>query len=279
MKHAGINERDISLYLAYLVKEEKAAATVEKYGCAVRAFRRWLEGAAASQESAVAYKAALSETHAASSVNAALAALNSFFRFMGWAIHVKPLKTQRQTFLSEEKELTRGEYERLLKVAKAEGDERLYAALQTICATGIRASELRFMTVSAARTGQAVIRNKGKTRTAFLPSKLQTALLRYAKERGIQSGAIFITKKGKPLDRKSIWAGMKKLCAAARVAASKAFPHNLRRLFARLFYKKEKDIMHLADVLGHSDVNTTRLYVRESETKHRQRVEALCLVT
>ncbi|MDR1321153.1 MAG: tyrosine-type recombinase/integrase [Gracilibacteraceae bacterium] len=275
----NVREEDISRYLARLAADEKAAATMEKYSCAVHAFRRWLDGEPASQERAVAYKNELAENRAASGVNAALAALNGFFRFMEWSIRVKPLKIQRQTFLSEEKELTRAEYERLLQAAKEAGDERLYAVLQTICATGIRVSELRYVTVGAARKGQVVIRNKGKTRTAFLPRKLQAALLAYVKKRGISAGSVFITKNGNPLDRKSIWAAMKKLCALARVAAAKVFPHNLRRLFARLFYRREKDIMHLADILGHSDVNTTRLYVRESEKKHRLRVEALCLVT
>jgi site-specific recombinase XerD len=274
-----ITEHDISAWLAHLANEERAAATVEKYARDIRVFAAWLSGAAVTKENAVAYKQTMAETHKATSVNAAIAALNGFFAFLDWSIKLKPLKIQRQTFRPKEKELTKDEYRRLLAAAKSKGNERLNLVLQAICSTGIRVSELRFITVEAARSGEAEITNKGKTRAVFIPSKLQTALLRYAKERGIESGCIFITKSGRPLDRSNVWAEMKKLCAAANVPEGKVFPHNLRRLFARLFYGIEKDVIRLADILGHSSVDTTRIYLMESGERHRRCVEALGLVT
>ncbi|MDR1560572.1 MAG: tyrosine-type recombinase/integrase, partial [Clostridiales bacterium] len=200
-----------------------------------------------------------------------------FFAFQGWDIKIKYLKIQRRTFLEREKELTKAEYERLLLAAKRGENERLNLAMRTICSTGIRVSELKSVTVEAVRAGEAFISNKGKTRIIFIPKKLKPLLLTYAKKRGIDSGCIFVTKSGRPLDRRSIWADMKKLCGSARVAPSKVFPHNLRHLFARVFYSVEKDIMRLADLLGHSDVKTTRIYIMESGAEHRKMVDALGL--
>jgi len=197
---------------------------------------------------------------------------------MEWGIKLKPLKIQRQTFRVEDEELTKAEYERLLHAAKAKGNERLYLILQTICSTGIRVSELRFISVEAARAGLATITNKGKTRTVFIPKKLTPILLAYTKGRGINSGCIFITRTGRPLDRTNIWAEMKKLCQSAGVDAKKVYPHNLRALFARLFYGTDKDIVKLADILGHSSIDTTRIYLLESGETHRRRVDALGLV-
>jgi site-specific recombinase XerD len=272
----NITAEQIGQYLTHLHSEERAAATIEKYACDVRAFAAWAEGEAVTKEVAVEYKQQLSETHAASSVNAAVAALNGFFAFRNYGIKLKPLKVQRKTFAAKERELARAEYERLLNAAKS--NERLNLLMQAICSTGIRVSELRFVTVEAARTGQAEITNKGKTRPVLLPQKLKAALLGYARKRGINSGSIFITKTGKPLDRKNIWADMKRLCEAANVLPAKVFPHNLRHLFARTFYGVDKDIMRLADILGHSDVNTTRIYVMESGAEHQRRVDRLGLV-
>ena len=275
-----ITAENLSAYREYLKSEEKAAATVEKYGRDVRAFAAWLCGAEATKQSALDYKQYLHEDQLreAAGINAVIAALNSFFAYMEWSIKLKPLKIQRQTFRAAEKELTKDEYERLLKAALAKGSERLYLVLQTICSTGIRVSELRFVTVEAARSGMAVITNKAKTRTVFIPNKLMPLLLKYAKGRGISSGCIFTTKSGRPLDRSNIWAEMKKLCVAAEVEPSKVFPHNLRSLFARMFYGAEKDIARLADILGHSSVDTTRIYLMESGETHRKRVDALGLV-
>jgi integrase len=246
----------------------------------VGAFGAWLGGGAVTKESACDYKKHLHDGQGrmAAGVNAVIAALNSFFGFMGWQIKLKPLKIQRQTFRDKASELSKEEYLRLLAAAKAVGNERLYLVLQTICSTGIRVSELRFITVEAARSGRAEITNKGKTRTVFIPKKLKPLLLSYAKGRGIVSGCIFVTKSGRPLNRSNIWADMKKLCQAAGVEATKVFPHNLRSLFARLFYSIDKDIVKLADMLGHASVDTTRIYLMETGEQHRRRVDALGLV-
>jgi integrase len=197
---------------------------------------------------------------------------------MGWEIKLKPLTIQRQTYRSAAKELTKAEYQRLIAAAKSGGNQRLNLVLQTICSTGIRVSELRFITVEAAQSGEAQITNKGKTRTIFIPKKLKPLLRNYAAGRGIESGCVFVTKTGKPLDRSNIWAEMKKLCKAAGVEPSTVFPHNLRSLFARLFYRIDRDIMKLADVLGHSSVDTTRIYLMETGDQHRKRVDKLGLV-
>ena len=275
-----ITAENLSVYREYLRSEEKAPATVEKYGRDVRAFAAWLGGAEATKQSALDYKQYLLEEcrREATGVNAVLAGLNSFFSFMEWGIRLKPLKIQRRTYRPKEKELTKVEYERLLAVALSKGSERLYLVMQTICSIGIRVSELRFITVEAARCGMAEITNKGKTRTVFIPKKLMPLLLKYARGRGITSGCIFITKSGRPLDRSNIWTEMKKLCEAAGVEPSKVFPHNLRSLFARIFYGIDKDIARLADILGHSSVDTTRIYLMESGETHRRRVDALGLV-
>ena len=274
-----ITKESMSAFAEYLRSEEKATATVEKYGRDVTAFTLWLDGTEATKEAAADYKKhLLGIGRLAAGVNAVIAALNSFFHFMGWAIKLKPLKIQKQTFRNNDRQLTKDDYERLLRAARSNGNKRLNLVLQTICSTGIRVSELRYITAEAAKAGQAVINNKGKTRTIFIPKKLTPLLLSYARERNISSGGIFITKSGKPLDRSNIWSEMKKLCEAAGVEPSKVFPHSLRSLFARLFYGADKDIIRLADILGHSSVDTTRIYLMENGEQHRRRVDALSLV-
>ena len=208
-----------------------------------------------------------------------LSSLMSFFSFLGWSdLKVKSLKIQRRIFDSEEKELTKAEYQRLLQAAKAKQNERLYLLLQTVCSTGIRVSELKHITVEAVVNGKAEISCKGKRRTVFLPDKLCKMLKRYIRERKITSGPVFVTKNGKPLDRSNIWSDMKKLCAAADVSEKKVFPHNLRHLFARTYYSLQKDVVRLADVLGHSSVNTTRIYTMESGETHRTQLQKLGLL-
>jgi site-specific recombinase XerD len=269
-----------SAFISHLKADEKAEATVEKYGRDVKAFANWLGGVAVTKERASDYKRYLLAEleRGAAGVNAVIAALNSFFYFLGLAIKLKPFRIQRQTFRAKEKELTKEEYERLLAAAKAKGNKRLNLVLQAICSTGIRVSELKFITVEAVSSGEAVITNKGKTRTVFIPKKLKPLLLSYAKGLGISSGCIFVTRTGRPMNRTNIWAEMKKLCRWAEVEASKVFPHNLRSLFARLFYSVDKDIVRLADILGHSSVDTTRIYLMESGEAHRRRVDSLGLV-
>ena len=275
-----IIEEKLTAFQNYLKADEKASATIKKYGRDVRAFAFWLGSSEVTKDAAANYKRYLLDEQGreAAGINATLAALNSFFAFMGWCIKLKPFKIQKQTFRVKDRELSKEEYARLLTAAKSQGNERLNLVLQTLCSTGIRVSELRFITVEAAYSGMAEITNKGKTRTVFIPQKLKPLLLKYAKGHNISSGCIFITKTGKPLDRSNVWADMKKLCHTARVDEAKVFPHNLRSLFARLFYKIDKDVMKLADILGHSDVNTTRIYLMESGETHRRRVDALGLV-
>ena len=272
-----ITEEMIKSYRQYLIRGEKSTATVEKYLRDVRAFSVFAGGAAVTKELAVAYKKRLLEDYAPRSINSMLAGVNSFLIFIGRSdCKVKALKLQRQVFCAEEKELTKAEYEKLLKAA--EKNEQLRLVMQTICATGIRVSELRFFTVEAVKCGEVVVCCKAKTRTIFIPSKLRKLLLDYAGKQKIRSGEIFLAKNGKPLDRKTIWAQMKGLCRAAGVKPRKVFPHNLRKLFARTFYGMEKDIAKLADILGHSSIDTTRIYIMSTGTEHRRKIERLGLV-
>jgi site-specific recombinase XerD len=271
-----ITTASITAYADYLASEERAANTISKYTRDVAAFARHLDGAPVTKEAAIAYKAKITATHAPASVNSMLAAINGFFAFRQLNIKIKPLKIQRRAFANEERELTRAEYARLLQAAAT--NERRYLLLQTICSTGIRVSELRHITAEAAHSGTAKVTNKGKTRPVFLPAKLKTALQSYCDNRGITSGSIFITASGKPLGRSNIWVSMKRLCAAANVAPEKVFPHNLRHLFARTFYALDRDLARLADILGHSDINTTRIYIKENSDEFRRRIDQMGLV-
>ena len=208
-----------------------------------------------------------------------LASLNSLFAFLGWVdCKVKSIKLQRQIYCSEEKELTKAEYMRLVNTARQKGNERLNLLIQTICGTGIRVSELQFITAEAVKSGEATVSLKGKTRSVFIVRDLQTKLLRYAAEQKISSGSIFTTRNGKPMNRTNIWREMKSLCEQAGVNPKKVFPHNLRHLFARTFYGIEKDIAKLADILGHSSINTTRIYIITTGNEHRQRMENMQLI-
>ena len=277
MERRKITEEMILSYHRYLIRDEKSAVTVEKYLRDVRAFSVFANDCEITKDTVIEYKKVLLEKYVARSVNSMLASINSFLIFMGWSdCKVKSLKLQRQVFCAEDKELTKVEYERLLKAAEKKGQLRL--VMQTICATGIRVSELRFFTVEAVKRGEIVVRCKAKTRTILIPNKLRKRLLDYARIKNIRSGAIFLAKSGKPLDRRTIWAQMKKLCKIARVKPGKVFPHNLRKLFARTFYSIEKDIAKLADILGHSSIDTTRIYIMTTSTEHRQKIERLGLV-
>lgn len=268
---------EITNYSLYLRREEKSPLTCEKYLRDVRTFLAWLAGRELRKEEVLAYKARLLERYAVSSANSMLSSLNHFLDFSGRPdCKVKQFKRQREIFASREKELSRQDYQRLLRAAKH--DPRLCLLMQTICSTGIRVSEHRFITVEAARRGVAQVQCKGKLRSVLLPRKLCRALLSYAASCGITQGSIFITRRGNPLDRSRIWADMKKLCRTAGVPAEKVFPHNLRHLFARTYYAVEKDVVRLADLLGHSSINTTRIYTMESGTEHRRQIERLPLL-
>jgi len=272
-----ISAEQIEVYQNYLIEEEKSSATISKYLYDIRSFGDWLSTSELDKSVVLSYKAYLLERYSASSVNSIISSLNSFFAYLGWFdLKVKTVKIQRQIFASNEKELTKAEYERLLNAAK--NNKRLYLLMQTICSTGIRVSELRHITVEAVVQKQAEINCKGKRRTVFLPNKLCEALKRYIKEQKIKSGPVFVTKNGKPLDRSNIWSDMKKLCKTAGVSESKVFPHNLRHLFARTYYSLQKDIVRLADILGHSSVNTTRIYTQESGEVHRLQIQKLGLL-
>lgn len=278
MNNRILTESNINAFYNYLIWEEKSMATVEKYLRDVRAFFAFAGQMAVSKEMVINYKRELIEkNYAVRSINSMLASLNSLLGFLGWSdCKVKSLKIQRQIYCAEEKELTKAEYMRLLKVSKAQ--TQLNLIMQTICGTGIRVSELKYFTVENVQCGEIVVNCKGKTRTILLPGKLKKLLMGYAKKKGIHSGIIFITKNGKPLNRSNIWAQMKRLCKIAQVNPSKVFPHNLRKLFARTFYSIEKDIAKLADILGHSSINTTRIYIITTGIEHRKKIERLGLV-
>lgn len=278
MKERTLSEENRRAFREHLLREEKSAATVEKYLRDVRAFLVFSGQAAITKDLVMAYKQTLLEkNYAVRSINSMLASLNSLLDFLGWGdCKVKSLKIQRQTYCAEEKELTKAEYLRLLEASK--NQPQLNLIMQTICGTGIRVSELKYFTVEAVRRGEIVVSCKSKTRTILLPGKLKKLLLEYAKKNKIQSGAVFVTRNGKPVNRSNIWAQMKKLCEIAGVKPSKVFPHNLRKLFARTFYGIEKDIAKLADILGHSSINTTRIYIMTTGTEHRRKIERLGLV-
>lgn len=254
-----------------LLEEEKSAVTVEKYLRDVRRFFFYGQGKEVNKELLIGYKKELvRQGYAVRSVNSMLASVNSFLRFQGWEdCRVRNLRLQKELYCQEERELTKEEYFRLLKAA--ESNYRLFMALQTICSTGIRVSELVYFTVEAIRKGEIRVCCKNKIRKILLPGQLRKRLICYARKKGIRSGLIFRTKSGKPLDRSNLWAEMKRLCAGAGVSRKKVFPHNLRKLFARTFYRTEKDMAKLADILGHSSIDTTRIYIAASGQEHRKK--------
>ena len=278
----AFTQEEIAGYECYLRENEKSAGTIIKYLHDVRALLSWLEekGKGTSKENVLLWRTYLQEQSLTPrTINAKLSAVNSFFRYIGWEdCRVRFLKVQRRLFRNSAKDLKREEYERLLKTASEQGRERLYLLMETICATGIRVSELRFITLEAVQIGQVEITSKGKVRTIILPGKLCRKLKKYARTQEIKSGVIFRTRTGQPISRRQVWSEMKCLCKAAGVDASKVFPHNLRHLFATLFYKVCRDIVKLADVLGHSSIETTRIYLISTGAEHRKLIERLRLV-
>ena len=262
-----------------LREQERAGATVEKYMRDLRAFGVYVANGEVNKQVVLDYKAYLQKRYATASVNSVLSSLGAFFAFCERRdLCVKRIKQQKNVFAAREKELTRAEYERLLSAALDKGNRRLYLLMQTVCACGIRVSEVQFITAEAVRRGYADIACKGKRRRVYLPGELCRQLRGYMREKGITAGAVFVTRSGKPLDRSNIWSDMKKLCQAARVSAEKVFPHNLRHLFARTYYSIHKDIVRLADILGHSNIDTTRIYTMESGDVHRKQINRLGLV-
>ena len=274
-----ITKEIIQSFEKHLITEEKALATLEKYIRDVKAFCAWLDGRAVDKNEILNYKNELCEKYSVASVNSVISALNTFFVFCDWnEFRIKAIKTQRQIFTSKEKELTKQEYERLLRTAESRGNERLFLLMQAICSSGIRVSELKYITVESLKKEYAEINCKGKRRHVLLPTDLCKMLKAYAQRQKIKSGSVFITKTGKPLDRSNIWSDMKKLCREARVSEKKVFPHNLRHLFARTYYSIQKDIVRLADILGHNNINTTRIYTMENGDIHRRQLQKLGLL-
>lgn len=280
MKKIKITKKIISAFKNHLENEEKSLSTIQKYIRDVTAFMLFLSGGEITKESVIEYKQSLIEGgYTVCSVNSMLASLNSLFTYLGrHDLKAKTIKVQRKIFCSEEKELTKAEYERLCRTAQKKSDNRLYLILLTICSTGIRVSELQYITEEAVRKGEAIVSCKGKTRSVFIVNKLQKKLLRYIAAHGIKSGPVFTARNGKPLNRTTVWREMKSLCAEAKVNPSKVFPHNLRHLFARIFYNIEKDIAKLADILGHSSINTTRIYIISTGAEHRRQIENMRLI-
>ena len=280
MEQRIITARQLRAFQQHLEREERSAATVEKYLREARRFSAWLDGGAVSKASAARWKEHLLQAgYCPGTVNGKLTALDRLLAFLGWEdCRVRHLKLQRRLFRDTERELTREEYGRLLSAAERCGRARLTLLMEAICATGIRVSEVKYLTVEAARAGRAEIALKGKIRTILIPGKLCRKLLQYAREQNIASGEIFLTRGGNSLSRKQIWADMKDLCRQAGVAPSKVFPHNLRHLFARTFYRVCRDVAKLADVLGHSSIETTRVYLISTGVEHARVLERLRLI-
>lgn len=278
MKNTEMQNR-LDDYLQNLELEERCETTITQYRRETSAFLAWAGDTEITKETVIRYKDKLKEEYKPATVNVKIAALNSFFTFLGeLGLKVKQLKIQRQAYASQEKELTQAEYERLVKAARDQGNEKLALLIQAICATGIRVSELKFITVEAVESGEAHVRLKGKNRVILLPGKLCKLLRKYIKKQHIKSGPVFLSRTGKPLDRSNIWRMMKNLCESAGVDPKKVFPHNLRHLFARKFYSIDHDIAKLADILGHSSIDTTRIYIITTSREHQKRLDRMSLV-
>lgn len=274
-----VTEKLLNEFRCFLKNDERSVATIEKYMRDLNCFVNFVGTDGISKENIINYKNSLPQKYALTSANSMLAALNAFLRFCGWQdLCVKQFRIQKEAYCPEDKELTKAEYIRLLNAANKKNNERLNLIIQTICGTGIRVSELQYITVEALNNGEATVNCKGKTRRIFIVSELKKKLLRYAKKQKINSGAVFITKGGKPVNRTNIWKDMKSLCKQADVSPTKVFPHNLRHLFARTFYNMEKDIAKLADILGHTNINTTRIYIVTTCAEHRHRMENMHLI-
>ncbi len=279
MKKRFMTSKMIADFEVELRNDEKSGNTIEKYLRDIRCFSEFSNGRIVEKALVLGYKAYLEKEYSLASANSMLAAINSFFKFVGWYdCCVKQFKVQRKTYCSEESELTKQEYIALVRTAEHKNNERLSLLIQTICGTGIRVSELEYITVEAIKRGEAVVSCKGKSRKVFIVKELCRKLQKYAKDQSITSGAIFITKNGKPMNRSNIWREMKSLCEQAGVNPNKVFPHNLRHLFARTFYGIEKDIAKLADILSHTSINTTRIYIITTGAEHRRKLENMRLI-
>lgn len=274
------NRERIWNYIAGLKKRERARATIEKYAREIEHLQLFLSGREPEKELLLEYRQRLcDERQKPQTINGKISAINDYLKSIGYGeCCLQMLKVQRSAFVDEERELTQAEYERLLAAAQDHKQHRLRLVIETICSTGIRVSELSCITVEAVRAGRAQIRLKGKIRVILLPKQLRKTLDRYIRDKGIREGAVFCTRSGRPLDRSNIWRDMKRLAKQARVSESKVFPHNLRHLFARIYFALEKNLAHLADILGHSSIETTRIYVSVSEREHERTLARMKLV-
>lgn len=274
-----LTNEQLNKFKEYLYEEDRSIITIKKYIHDILIFYNFIRTNDITKSIILEYKKELLNKYSVTSANSMLAALNAFLRFLG--LHnlcVKQYKIQKQVFCSEEKELSKYEYQRIVEAAQRKGNQRLNLIIQTICGSGIRVSELKYITVEAVKKGEAIVACKGKNRKIFIVSELKKKLLNYIEEQNITSGPVFITKNGKPVSRHNIWRDMKALCEDADVSPSKVFPHNLRHLFARTFYDIEKDIAKLADILGHSSINTTRIYILTTATEHKKKMENMKLI-
>lgn len=278
-KYPAVTITMIDRYLTHLREQERSAATLQKYRHDLNELCGYLHNAPLNKSALIDWKDLLISKYAPATVNSMLIAVNGYLRFYGWqGLSVKLLKVQKALFIDESKELTKAEYDRLVQEAQRKNNERLALVIQTICATGIRVSELRFITVESVQNGRVEISSKGKRRMVFLPDKLRQLLRNYVRKQKKTAGVVFTTRTGRPLDRSNIWRDMKGLCERAGVAPEKVFPHNLRHLFARTFYSLERDLSRLADILGHSSIVTTRIYTAESGIIHARQMGRLGLV-
>ena len=280
MEEKIISESLTKDFRHHLAREERSDSTIEKYVKEILRFAQWMKGLPVTKEAVFRWKEyLLKEKFAPATVNVRLAALNSFFDFCGWQdCRVKSLKLQKKMFRDSSRELSREEYERLLKAARDTGKDNLMLIIETICSTGIRVSEIKYITVESVGDGKAEIFLKGKIRTILIPNKLCRKLRKFAQKNKITSGEIFLSERGRPIDRRTIWAAMKSICHEAGVESSKVFPHNLRHLFAKIYYSEEKDLSRLADILGHTNINTTRIYTMESGSVHLRQLDKMNLV-
>lgn len=280
MTEHKLTQARLEAFRQHLLEEERSKNTVAKYLRDIRSFFAFLPAnKKVTKAAVVAYKGWLAERYQVSSANSMMAAVNGLMAFLGWQeCRVKTFKTQRRVFRDAHREMTKEEYQRLLQAAQEQGNERLYLVMQVICATGIRVSEHRFITVESIKAGRAQVRSKGKNRLVFLPTELKRPLLDYCRRHSITTGPVFVTRGGIPLDRSNLWAAMKALCVLAEVDGRKVFPHNLRHLFALTFYRLRRDVVRLADILGHSNVETTRIYTATTEQEQRRQLSRLGLV-
>ena len=278
-KQIILSDKLLKMYIQYLREQERSESTIKSYQRELMSLQLYLDERPITKDILLAYKTMLTSQYSPSTCNVTISALNSYLKYIGRPdLMIKPLKIQRQIYEPAEKELTRKEYDKLIRAANINGQERLSLIMQTICSTGIRVSELQYVTVEAIKEGKTIATNKGKSRIVFIPAPLQKLLKKYVVNSNITSGPIFITRSGKPLDRSNLWKDMKQLCSIAKVNPEKVYPHNLRHLFARTYYTQYKDLSRLSDILGHSNVCTTRIYTKESGAIHAKQIAALGLV-